>query len=225
MGNTIDDIRKKFISLSTVYEQYGLFDKNGVFASLFNSTKAQIIPEANLTKILSFDEASKQLEDFNRHVVQGGMSLDTYFKQYQNGNTILRNYVTTTEQQNQSTQGLIRASKEARTAQIAHNESIKAQTLSAKAGQVALKGLAMAGNMLAMWAFTKALQVATTTLDNYIHKVEKTEEAAKGFANSVKSFSENTASDTTTLSSLNKEYTPLSKGVNSLGQNVHLFDF
>ncbi|MCI8409021.1 MAG: hypothetical protein HFJ09_07110, partial [Lachnospiraceae bacterium] len=35
-------------------------------------------------------------------------------------------------------------------------------------------------------------------------------------------FSENTASDTTTLSSLNKEYTALSKGVNSLGQNVHL---
>lgn len=131
-GKSIDNIKTKLINLSTVYEQYGLSGKNGVFASLFGSNKTQLIPEANLIKILSFDEANKQLEDFNTRVIQGGMSFDTYFKQYQNGNTVLRNYVTTTDQQSQSTQGLIRASKEARAAQIAHNESIKASTTNTK---------------------------------------------------------------------------------------------
>lgn len=143
----------------------------------FGSNKSQLIPEANLTKILSFDEASKQLEDFNRRVVQGGMSLDTYFQQYPNGNTVLRNYVITTDQQSQSTQGLIRASEEARAAQIAHNESIKAGTISAKAASVAFKALSIAGNIIAFALITKGIQLATTAIDNWIHRVEKANEA------------------------------------------------
>lgn len=77
-------------------------------------------------------------------------------------------------------------------------------------------------SMATMWVISKVIGFTITSLDDYIHKVEKTKEAAEGFTNSVKSFSESTASDTTTLSSLNKEYTELSKGINSLGQNVHL---
>lgn len=105
------------------------------------------------------------------------MNLDDYFRQYQNGNTLLRDYVTTTNQQEQSTQGLIRASQNARNAQIAHNEAIQASTLSAKAAAVATKALAIAGNMLIMWGVTKAVQLVSEAIDDYIHRVDNAREA------------------------------------------------
>ena len=76
-----------------------------------------------------------------------------------------------------TTEGVIKANQQARASALAHNEAIKAQTISAKAGKAALQALAMAGNMLAMWAFTKAIQLAVTALDNYIHRLDNAKEA------------------------------------------------
>ena len=53
-GKTLDEIRQKLITLNSVRNQYGWFGRDGVFNSLFGSNKPQIIPEANLTKVLSF---------------------------------------------------------------------------------------------------------------------------------------------------------------------------
>ena len=139
-GKTLDEVKQKLISFNDVWMAGGKLGSN----------KPQTIPETNLTKVLSFDEARKQLEDFNRHVVQGGMSLDTYFKQYQNGNTVLKTYVTTTDQQSQSIQGLVKASEKARAAQIAHNEVIRQSTLAFKAASVAKRIFATIGNIAAM---------------------------------------------------------------------------
>ena len=144
---------------------------------LFRS-KPQTIPETNLTKVLSFDEARKQLEDFNRHVVQGGMSLDTYFKQYQNGNTVLKTYVTTTDQQSQSIQGLVKASEKARAAQIAHNEVIRQSTLAFKAASVAKRIFATIGNIAAMWTLSNAISVVTDTIGELIHSEENLRQSA-----------------------------------------------
>lgn len=59
---------------------------------------------------------------------------------------------------------------------IAHNETIKATTLSAKAGKVALQGLAMAGNMIAMWAITKVIEEVAKAIDNYVNAWENATE-------------------------------------------------
>lgn len=178
LGSKINDIKTKLKNLSTVYEQYGLSGKNGAMASLFGSNQSQLIPEANLTKVLSFDEASRQLEDFNRHVIQGGMSLDTYFKLYQNGNTFLKKYVTTTEQQAQSTQGLIKASEGARAAQIAHNEAVRQSTLAFKAASIAKRIFATIGNMATMFALSKIINVVTDTVSELIHSEENLRQTA-----------------------------------------------
>lgn len=221
-GKTIDDIRTKLIKFSEIHDQYDYFGKNGVFASLFGSNKSQLIPEANLTKILSFDEANKQLEDFNRRVIQGGMSLDTYFKQYQNGNTVLRNYVTTTEQQNQSTQGLIKASQDARNAQIAHNEAIQAGTISAKAASVALKALSVAGNIIVFTLITKGIQLAVSAIDDFVHRTEKCKERVEELISTFNSAIDTASSHKQTLDEIKSRYEELSKGVNNLGENVSL---
>ncbi len=120
------------------------------------SARQQLIPEENITKELSFDEARKQLEDFNKEVIQGGRSLTEYFNECYDGDSVLKKYVTTTDQQTQSVQGLIKASKEAREKQLAQNEAVKA-TLSAQAGQAAIQALASAGNTLIMWGISQAI--------------------------------------------------------------------
>ena len=167
-GKTLDEVKQKLISFNDVWMAGGKLGSN----------KPQTIPETNLTKVLSFDEARKQLEDFNRHVVQGGMSLDTYFKQYQNGNTVLKTYVTTTDQQSQSIQGLVKASEKARAAQIAHNEVIRQSTLAFKAASVAKRIFATIGNIAAMWTLSNAISVVTDTIGELIHSEENLRQSA-----------------------------------------------
>lgn len=55
-GQTLSDVKKKLIDFNDVWMQGGRYGSN----------KAQIIPEENLTKILSFDKASEQLNQFNK---------------------------------------------------------------------------------------------------------------------------------------------------------------
>ena len=72
---------------------------------------------------------------------------------------------------------LVAANQEARTSAIAHNEALKQQTLGAKAGEIALKGLALAGNMIASWALAKGLELVVKGIDNLIHASENAKEA------------------------------------------------
>lgn len=148
--------------------------KNG----LFYSKTSQIVPDANLPKALSLDEAKTQLEDFNKQVVRGQTSFEDYFNGMRSGNEILKDYVSTTDQQNQSVQGLVRASQQARDRQIAQNQSIQQGTLSFKAGQVALNGLAMAGNMVTFMLIAKGIEIAIKQLDKFVHKEQYAYEAS-----------------------------------------------
>ena len=60
-------------------------------------------------------------------------------------------------------------------------------TISAKAGQVALKGLAIAGNMLAMWSISVAIQAAVKWIDRLVHSAEYAEQAIKTATDSANS--------------------------------------
>jgi len=75
-----------------------------------------------------------------------------------------------------TTESVIKANQQARASALAHNEAIKAQTFSAKAGKVALQALATAGNMFAICAITKGIELAVKGIDNLIHASEKEKE-------------------------------------------------
>lgn len=71
-------------------------------------------------------------------------------------------------------------------------------TLSARAGEAGLKLLSAAANMLLFAAIGKAVQLAATAIDNYVHRVEKANEAmaeAVSEYDSAKSSLENTNSE------------------------------
>ena len=100
--------------------------------------------------------------------------------------------------------------------------SIGNLSIGAKAGQVALKGLALAGNMvvgiLAGFVISKAIE----GLDNLVHTADNAKESAESFSSSFSSMNDEFSSNDDKLSDLQKKYDELSKGVNSLGENVSL---
>lgn len=68
------------------------------------------------------------------------------------------------------------AQNAAKQSAIAYNNGLEQMTIGAKAASVGLKALSIAGNMVAMWAITKGIELAVTAIDNYIHRVEKANE-------------------------------------------------
>ena len=103
-------------------------------------------------------------------------------------------------------------------------------TASAKAGQVAFRGLAIAGNMLAMWGISVAIQTAVKWIDKFVHSAEYAEKAIKSATDSAKSFSDaikdiqkETVDMEKSIDSIIDRYAKLSQGVNTFtNENISL---
>lgn len=119
-------------------------------------------------------------------------------------------------------QSYIKSAKNGELTTEGFNKSIGNLSLGAKAGQVAIKGLALAGNMLVSLGISAIISLAVKGLDNLVHAADNAKESAESFSNSFKSMNEEFTSNDSKLSDLQKQYNELSKGVNSLGENVSL---
>lgn len=60
---------------------------------------------------------------------------------------------------------------------IAYNNGLEQMTIGAKAANIALEGLKMAANMIAGMLIAEGIQLVITAIDNWIHRVEKANEA------------------------------------------------
>lgn len=69
------------------------------------------------------------------------------------------------------------AQNAARQSAIAYNNGLEQMTIGAKAANIALEGLKMAANMIAGMLIAEGIQLAITAIDNWIHRVEKANEA------------------------------------------------
>lgn len=69
------------------------------------------------------------------------------------------------------------AQNAARQSAIAYNTGLEQMTIGAKAANIALEGLKMAANMIAGMLIAEGIQLAVTAIDNYIHRVEKANDA------------------------------------------------
>lgn len=91
-----------------------------------------------------------------------------------------------------------------------------------KAGQVALKGLAMAGNIVAGILVGFVISKSVEVLDNYIHRVENAKNALDEFNSSVKEQQKDISSQESWISENGKQFEELSKGVDKYGHNISL---
>ena len=185
----IKDINKGFQATGDLLGSFK--DTDSIWKRLYPSKeaiKSQMIdvnalyPEktdAQFTKLLS--KLTQQQNTIN--TTKGSWS--DYFKNLGEGEKWQIEFVQNTDLQKASLDDVKKAYDAARDGAIAHNAALKQQTLSAKAGQVALKGLAIAGNMIAMWAISEVIGGVISYLDELSHKAQNiAEEAESKFSES-----------------------------------------
>ncbi|MCM1120402.1 MAG: hypothetical protein NC543_13695 [bacterium] len=169
-----------------------------------------------------FSSKLTKLVAFNQKVSDGSKKWQDYFKNLSDGEKWQIEFVQNTDLQKASLSDVKKAYDSARTSALAHNEAIKAQTFSAKAGKVALQALATVGNMLAMWAITKGLELAVKGIDNLVHSAEHCKERADELMSSYQSALDKANSNAKTVEDLAARYVELSKDVNNLGETYGL---
>lgn len=172
--------------------------------------------EKNPQSILDNLLEQKELVDSNQS------SWQKYFEGLAEGEKWQEKFVQTNDLAKVSLDDVKNAQNAAKQSAIAYNNGLKQMTIGAKAGQVALKGLALAGNMLVSLGISAIISLVVKGLDSLVHAADNAKESAESFSNSFKSMNEEFTSNDSKLSDLQKQYTKLSKGVDTLGRNVSL---
>lgn len=106
-----------------------------------------LIPKINKHNF-DFDGWIEKLNGIDKQVKAGTLSWQDYSNKLDDNQKWIAKWGQETEGQIRTQSDFVEANQRARDSAISHNEAIKAQTLSAKAGRVALQTLATAGNML-----------------------------------------------------------------------------
>ena len=98
----------------------------------------------------------------------------------------------------------------------------KQMTLSAKAGKVAMQGLAIAGNMLLSLAIPMAISLVVKALDKVIVTSDELREKVEELTSKYKTALDTANKNLKTIEGLVDRYEELSDGVDNLGRNVSL---
>lgn len=189
----------------------------------------EIVSDENIDSYvakLDLNSAKNELQkifDFQKDINNSEYSWEKYFNTCKGGKEYLVDLIKNTSDLSKLTgEDLILANQKAREAAIKHNQELKNSTLAAKAGQTALQGLAMAGNMLVMALASKAVAFVAEKISESANASEIAAAKAAGFADTVKNFHAGIAGGASEIAGLNAEYNELKKGVNDLGQNIGL---
>lgn len=121
-------------------------------------------------------------------------------------------------------QSYIKASKDGKLTTEGFNKSIGNLSLGAKAGQVALKGLALAGNMLLMWGISEVISLVITKISDYAHELDNAREAATSAKSDIDDLNKSVSDNGQWMTTNASRYEELADGVDSLGRNVSLTD-
>lgn len=118
----------------------------------------------------------------------------------------------------------VKTSKDGKISTEGFRASIGNLSIGAKAGQVALKGLALAGNMLLAFAATEAISLLVTKISNYAHELENARDAAEDAKSTLNELNTSVSDNGKWISENASKYERLADGVDSLGRNVSLTD-
>lgn len=200
-GNTITDVKEKWKEFKKELAKNDgkLFGENGALASLFGSK--------NQNNILS-PETLKQFDEFKEKFNSSSLSAEALAEQMENVDQRIIDYAKTCKNGEMTTEGF--------------KASIDTMSFSAKAGKVALQALALAGNMIAMWAISKGLELAIKGIDELAHSAEHCKERVDELMSNYQSALDKANSNAKTIEDLAGRYEELSNGVNNLGENVSL---
>ena len=195
--------------------KYGI--RNSSFADIANAYNAGGIKGVgnSLSSFITSKDLSN-IKEFNRLVSEEGVSSQTaWYKTMQTSSNAAKELFDNEENLVKSGNSVILSEKAISTA-------TNTMTFSAKAGQVALKGLAIAGNMVASFLAAFAFQAVITGIDNYIHRVDNAKDALEEFNSSVKEQKDNLSTQESWINENGKRFEELSQGIDEFGHNVSL---
>lgn len=143
-------------------------------------------------------EVLAQFDNFKEKFNSSSLSAEALAEQMENVDQRIVEYAKTCKNGEMTTEGF--------------KTSVEEMSFSAKAATVATKALAIAGNMIAMWAISQVISVAVKAIDNYVHRVENANEATEEAISNLESVTSEVESLESQLSDLNdqiKELDPI----------------
>lgn len=233
LGTIINNVFKTYLN------DIDSFDKNISFwdalkENLFSkdwikNSFGEIVSKDNIDSYieeLDLDSAKQKLLDifdWNDLVKNGTKTWDEFFDTCKGGNEYIIDVIKSTDDLSKLTgEDLVAANKKARTSVIAHNNALKQQTLGAKAATIAMKGLAMVGNMLFETAIVIGISKIIEGISNSIHKAEKLrqeiQQAGETARSEFKSIQDEMNSTASKVNEVKDRYTELTQGVGDLGK-------
>lgn len=233
-NDVIDSINKRKLDIDNLMSS-GLVSSHsdakkqvgGLFSYLYskNDIKSQLIDVDSVFPKIDESQAKSILQQINDIENEVDEEIKSFQELYDTGNKQkqwIAKYAQETQGQIRSTDGLIAANEKARVSAIAHNNALKQQTLGAKAANVALKGLAMAGNMLFETAIVIGISKIIEGISNSIHKAEKLrqeiQQAGETARSEFKSIQDEMNSTASKVNEVKDRYAELAQGVGNLGK-------
>lgn len=187
-GNTLTEINRLLINFFEAYERGGIKGQDGIIDTFFTKDRKSPLPPELLVNF----------EEFKSVFNSSSLSAEALAEQMENVDQRIIDYAKTCKNGELTTKGFTSA--------------IEGMSFSAKAGKFALEALKTAGNMVVMFAVSKALEFVVTSVSNYIHRVENANEATK---EAVSTF-ESITSEIETLESKLDELDTQSEKLNSI---------
>lgn len=118
-----------------------------------------------------------QLSDVDIAVQNGTRTWQQYHDSLNEGERWIAQYGQATQGQIRSAEQLTQSYQAQREAALRNNQAIQQQTLSARAATAATKALSIAGNMIAMMAIAKGIELVVTGINDYIHRMDNAQDA------------------------------------------------
>lgn len=187
LGKSINGIQE---SIKSIYKDVGSGDKN-----FGTSLKEQLFPskESIKDKLVDIDAELPKLDTAGAQDVLNLIanieaktqdSRKAFQQLYDTGikqNQWIAEYAMSTKESLRSTDGIIAANKKARDSAIMYNNTLRQTTLGAKATTLALKGLALAGNILAGIAISAVVSGVFEIIQTSSKVAEKASELGDQF--------------------------------------------
>lgn len=185
-GKTLTETKGILIDFFDAFERGGIKGESGIIDTFFSKDKKSLLTPELLSDFENFKEI------FN----SSSLSAEVLAEQIENVDQRIVNYAKTCKNGEMTTKGF--------------KASINTMSLSAKAGAIATKAFAIALNMIAFMAITKGIQLIATAIDNWVHRVEKANEAMKEAVSEYDSAKSSLESINSELAEQNKKLDELS---------------
>lgn len=175
---------------------------------------------------LTTDKAREELlnlQNMQQEINKTKGSWDTYNDCFKGENRkYLLDYAKANNVLEVSVDDLKEANIKAREATISHNKRLQQMTIRAKAAELGMKALSMAGNMIVSWAIGEVINLAVKGFDNFVNAADKAKEKGKNALSEIQSLNKEVKDTNESIEANKDKYAEYAKGVSTAGENVSL---